>query len=165
MIKKCICCHLATPSVHIEKIYYLNLKPKKYNMEIIKWVDTYSVGVEEIDSQHKRIVKILNELYSAMSVGKGRDILERILGELTDYAVQHFYIEEKKMMVNGYPEYKDHKKKHGDFVDRIQDFKNQYTKGNSKITIELVNFLKDWLVNHITTVDKQLGDFLLEKGA
>lgn len=150
--------------MHIEKIYYLNLRPKNYNMEIIKWVDTYSIGVEEIDEQHKKLVSILNELYSAMSVGKGREILERILSELTDYTVHHFYIEEKKMIINGYSDYMDHKKKHGDFVDKIDEFKNQYANGNNKITIELVNFLKDWLVHHITTVDKKLGDFLLEKG-
>ncbi len=132
-------------------------------MEIIKWVDTYSVGVEEIDNQHKRLVRILNELYNAMSVGKGRDILDKILNELSEYTVKHFYTEEKKMIVHGYPGYSEHKKEHNNFVEKIDDFKYQYAEGNTKITIELVNFLKDWLVNHITTVDKQLGDFLSKK--
>jgi len=134
-------------------------------MEIIKWVDTYSVGVEEIDNQHKKLIGILNELYTAMSVGKGRDMLDKILSELTEYTVNHFYTEEKKMIVHAYPGYRQHKDEHNNFVGKINDFKNQYAKGNTRITIELVNFLKDWLVNHITTIDKQLGDYLLEKEA
>ncbi|MFC2104815.1 hemerythrin domain-containing protein, partial [Bacteroidota bacterium] len=72
-------------------------------MEIIKWSDDYSVGINEIDNQHKGLVIIINELFNLISEGKSKNKLEEIFNHLTDYTKKHFTAEEKMMEKFAYP--------------------------------------------------------------
>ncbi len=133
-------------------------------MEIIRWIDNYSINIPEIDNQHKRLVALLNSLYSAMSVGKGKNIMSEIIDELSDYTSTHFRTEEVKMRMLDYPEFVQHKKEHELFIEKVSAFRADFNKGNAKVTIEVVNFLRDWLLNHIQEVDARLGRYLVKKG-
>ena len=66
---------------------------------VIPWKSEYETGITEVDNQHKQLVDILNKLYEAMAVGKGKDVLESIFNELTSYTLTHFSTEEKYMVV------------------------------------------------------------------
>jgi len=133
-------------------------------MEIIRWIDNYSVNILEIDNQHKRLVTLLNNLYAAMSVGEGKNILSGIIDELSEYTSTHFRTEEVKMRMLDYPEFVQHKKEHEMFIQKVGAFRADFNKGNAKVTIEVVNFLRDWLLNHIQEVDARLGKYLVQKG-
>lgn len=133
-------------------------------MPVIAWSDTYSVGIKKIDEQHASLLNMMNTLYEAMKAGKGRAVLSDIFTELKDYTVNHFFMEEKLMVVYVYPEFDMHKAEHMSFVNQVKEFEKAFASNtNNQVSIELVHFLRDWLVNHISETDKRLGKFLVEK--
>jgi hemerythrin-like metal-binding protein len=131
---------------------------------LIPWQSKYETGIREIDAQHQQLVDILNKLFDAMSVGKGKEILESILDELTNYTVKHFSTEERFMIVYAYPQAMSHKDEHQTLVDEIKKFKTDYAAGNTKISVNLANYLKEWLLNHILGADIEMTQYLREKG-
>jgi len=133
-------------------------------MALIQWDGTFSVNVAEIDKQHQKLVELINNLNEAMKQGKGKDILANIIGELFAYAGDHFATEEKYFDRFGYPAAASHKLEHVDFVKKVSEFKDGFNSGQLALTIEVMNFLKDWLKNHILGIDKKYGPFFNEKG-
>jgi hemerythrin-like metal-binding protein len=132
-------------------------------MSFIQWNDSMSVGIDEIDTQHMQLVSLINDLYSAMSKGQGKEQLNEIFNELFDYAKTHFFAEEKLMFVHGYQGYDQHKDEHKKFVEDIKKYKGKFEGGDSKASIEVANFLKDWLINHIMKTDQQYAPYLRER--
>jgi hemerythrin len=133
-------------------------------MAIIQWNDSLSVNIMEIDSQHQKLIGMINDLDDAMSQGKGKTILGRIIYELVDYTDKHFGLEEKYFNQFGYPEANHHKQAHSVFTKKIATFKNALDKDKFGLSIEIVEFLSDWLQNHIKTVDKKYETFFNENG-
>jgi len=133
-------------------------------MALIKWDDSFSVGIAEIDAQHKMLVDMINNLNDAMRQGKGKDALGKTIGGLIDYAGTHFLTEERYFDQFGYPGTLSHKKEHADFTLKVTEFKNKFDTGTVALSIEVVNFLSNWLQNHIKIVDKKYGPFFNEKG-
>lgn len=133
-------------------------------MPLMEWDESFSVNVVEIDGQHKVLVGMLNDLHDAMRQGKGKEILADVLRKLTAYAGYHFATEEKYMTQYGYPGYQLHKREHEKFVEKVKKFQDDFNAGKVLLTNEVMNFLKDWLVNHIKGTDKKMGLFLNEKG-
>ncbi len=133
-------------------------------MALINWNDNYSVKVYGIDAQHKKLVTIINELHDKMKEGKGKEVVGKLLSELVDYTVFHFSFEEKLLTNNNYPELKTHAKQHSDLIVQVKDFLKKLESGNSILALELMSFLKKWLVEHILDSDKKYSAFLNEKG-
>ena len=133
-------------------------------MAIISWSDEYSVGVKDMDEQHKKLIGMINELNEAMKSGKGKDIMEKILKNLVDYTVTHFSSEEKLMQSNAYPGYLAQKSQHEALTKQVSDFQTKYHEGKAVLSVEIMTFLKDWLMNHIKGSDKKYGPFLNKKG-
>lgn len=133
-------------------------------MALLTWNENYSVGIKEIDIQHKKLVELINSLHEGMKIGKGKEILGVILNELVDYTVYHFGFEEKLFEKYGYPETIIHKRQHSDLVAQVKKFVDSYNGGSSIITIEIMNFLRDWLTQHIAGSDKKYSSFLNNKG-
>lgn len=99
-----------------------------------------------------------------MRQGKGKDVLGKIVKELVGYAVTHFRTEEKYFDQFGYPETDSHKKEHSDFIKKVAEFKNEFETGRVGLSIPVMNFLSDWLQNHIKETDKKYGPFFNEEG-
>ncbi|KJU87567.1 hemerythrin-like metal-binding protein [Candidatus Magnetobacterium bavaricum] len=133
-------------------------------MQFIDWNSKLSVGFSEIDNQHKRLVEIINELYSAMKDGKGSLIMGKVLGELIAYTKDHFAYEEKLMVQHKYNDNNKHKTEHDKLTKQVLDLQKQFTDGKMVVTVEVMNFLKKWLNDHILDKDKQLATFLNQKG-
>jgi hemerythrin-like metal-binding protein len=133
-------------------------------MALITWNEKFSVNITEIDSQHKKLIELINELHEAMKVAKGQDVMGNILSELVNYTVYHFGTEEKLFQKHGYAEYITHKKEHDDLTKQVVAAADKFNKGGNIITVEVMNFLKDWLQKHILTVDKRYAPFLNSKG-
>ncbi len=132
---------------------------------LIEWTDELSVGIQEIDEQHKILVNLINELYGAMIKGGAKETNGAILRRLVDYTKTHFTVEESLMRIMGYSDYDAHKKRHDDFVAQLKELQQKFDQGQVHISMELLNFLKDWLSNHIMKTDKQYGPYFLKKGA
>lgn len=128
----------------------------------IEWREFLAVGVEEIDEQHKELFSRVNDLLAACDEGKGADELLRLLTFLDEYALSHFAAEEKLQQVNHYPDYLKHRDQHKEFIGRIADLKQELSLGNGGLptVISTSRFAVGWLTEHISKVDKALGDYL-----
>jgi hemerythrin-like metal-binding protein len=125
-----------------------------------QWNDSYSVKVDAMDDQHKQLFKIIDELHTAMRSGKGKDVAGNLLRRLVDYTIQHFAAEEKLLEQKKYPGLTAHQAEHRALTHKVIAFKNDFEAGKASITPELMNFLQNWLTNHIQTVDQKYGEFM-----
>ena len=129
------------------------------------WNEKMSVGVAELDQDHKKLVTMLNQLFDAINSGHGKETLNKILDEMIAYAVTHFAHEEKFFAQTGYPETAAHKQEHEKFKRQALEVQQKCKNGaNGTLSLEVMNFLKNWLVNHIQGVDKKYGPYLNSKG-
>ena len=133
-------------------------------MELISWKDSLNIGVGEIDEQHKKLVALINKLFDAMSQGKSKEIMQAVLSELSNYVITHFATEEKLMKQLGYEDYDYHKQEHKFFIDKLNEFKIKYSSGNAALSLEVLNFLKDWLLKHIIGTDRKYIPLFKENG-
>jgi len=133
-------------------------------MPLIQWDDSLKVHVGEIDAQHQKLVGMINDLGEAMRQGKGKDVLGKIIDGLIGYAGTHFGTEEKYFDQFGYPEGNSHRKEHSDFTRKVAEFKKEFDEGRLALSIEVMDFLSNWLKNHIKGVDKKYGPFFNAKG-
>lgn len=129
-------------------------------MALIEWNDTLSVGVTKFDNQHKNLIKIINDLNDAMRVGKGKDVMTNILNELINYTRFHFQSEEEAMEAANFPQLDDHKYEHGILTEQVMEFYREFNAGKKMITIQVMQFLKDWLNKHILGSDKLYTKYL-----
>lgn len=132
-------------------------------MSYFIWDDSYSIGHKTVDEQHKTLFKLINELHEAMMLGKSKQIMGKVLQNLLDYTVSHFSTEEKYMIKYTYQWYVPHKAEHRKFVDQVSNFQKGYNEGKMVLSLDIMKFLKDWLVDHILKTDKKLGAFLQNK--
>jgi len=129
------------------------------------WNEKMSVGVAELDQDHKKLVTMLNQLFDAINSGHGKESLNKILDEMIAYAATHFAHEEKFFAQTGYPETAAHKQEHEKFKRQALEVQQKCKNGaNGTLSLEVMNFLKNWLVNHIQGVDKKYGPYLNSKG-
>ncbi|MFW5489609.1 MAG: bacteriohemerythrin [Desulfovibrio sp.] len=132
--------------------------------KLITWTDSLSVNIRSIDAQHKRLVDLINELHAAMRQRKSDRVLLDVVERLKDYTVTHFQAEERYFDKYGYPATEAHKKQHTIFVQQVADFEAELKAGTAKVTMDIMRFLKDWLVNHIQGTDQKYSKFLNGKG-
>lgn len=135
-----------------------------YRNALIMWNDGLSVNIKALDDQHKKLIKLINEMHEAMKAGKSREAMSRIFGELLDYTATHFKFEEDLFRKHGYPDSADHKKAHEELVDKAVDLKTKFDRGELSINLEVMSFLKDWLNNHILRTDKKYSAYLNSRG-
>jgi hemerythrin len=133
-------------------------------MALLDWNDGFSVNVAEIDNQHRKLIAMINDLNAAMKEGKGKDVLAKTIGDLFAYAGNHFATEEKYFDKFAYPAASSHKLEHANFVKKVSEFKNGFDAGRLVLTVEVMNFLKEWLQNHIQGTDKKYGPFFNDRG-
>jgi hemerythrin len=129
----------------------------------INWKSEYSVGITEMDGQHKKLIDCITQLNDAMSLGRGKEVIGRILNELVHYTEAHFFDEESLMLKHGYAGLGDHKKLHNELTMQVLKYKNDFESSKTNVSIPLMNFLEKWLVNHIQTVDQKYGRFIAAK--
>jgi hemerythrin len=132
-------------------------------MAFIDWNDGYSVHVREIDAQHRLLFDLINRLHDAMKVGKSREVLGGIFSELLRYTVDHFRTEETLLRLHGYPESTAHLREHHELTKQAAALKERFAKGEM-ITLQVMDFLRDWLTNHILKSDKQYVAHLAARG-
>lgn len=133
-------------------------------MAFVQWDQKLSVGIMQIDTQHKKLVSMVNEMYEAMSQGKGNEVVGKVLNDLFTYTKTHFAAEEKLMQANGYPDFAAHKTLHDQFTKQVGDMQADFKAGKVALSTKVAAFLKDWLVKHIMGIDQKYAPFLQGKG-
>ncbi len=133
-------------------------------MPFMNWTADFSVGIKEIDQQHMKLVDMLNKLFDGMQEKKGGDFIKGIVFEIVDYAAKHFALEEKYMKNFAFSGFAGHKIEHDKFVTKALDLKKRVTEGGFVLSLEVMNFLKTWLIDHIMKTDKAYSDCFKKNG-
>jgi len=133
-------------------------------MSLITWKEEYSVGVAEFDNQHKKLIDLMNQLHDAMKSGMSKQALAPILSELIDYTKTHFGNEERMFSLHKYSDLNTHKREHEKLTQQVVEFQKDFQEGKTSISIDVMNFLRNWLVGHIAGVDKKYTQFFNSKG-
>jgi len=127
-------------------------------MQLMEWNPTLSVNVSSIDHEHRALVGMINELQAGLQQQNSRETLQGILSRLTAYTMNHFGHEEKIMRELDYPGYARHKREHDAFVARVSEFRQGYTQGEVPLSAQIIDYLRDWLHDHIEQTDKQYSE-------
>ena len=130
-------------------------------MPLVEWNDKMNVGVGIIDSQHKKLVEIVNKLHDSLKNNSFETEIRPIYASLIDYTKYHFEAEEGIMEKAGYEDLEAHKKQHKGFVDKLVRFKSRCHQGREEIAVELSSFLSNWLISHILHSDKDYIDTIV----
>jgi hemerythrin-like metal-binding protein len=131
-------------------------------MPLFTWSDSYSVNSPEIDTQHKKLFDLINNLHDAMIRGKGKEVVGQILDGLIDYTRVHFADEEKMLEAINYPDLPAHLVEHDAFIRKVFQLQTDYRSGKQALTLPVMDFLKNWLLNHILKTDKKYMPFVTE---
>lgn len=136
-------------------------------MSLMTWGPALMIGFGDIDVQHRRLVQLVNALDDAMHAGRSREVLGTVLTELVRYTKLHFAFEEKLMAAYGLQggDVAAHKEEHATLTAQVNDFAAQFAEGSADVSVELLEFLRDWLSNHILGTDKGLAAALRQAGA
>ena len=127
----------------------------------VAWDDSFSVGFKPIDDQHKVLVNMTNDLFSACKgdiVAADLAFLE-IIKKALDYAETHFADEEEYLSEANYPHLDEQKEQHEVFVEEIQKTIDEFEAGNIE-PVYFARYLKKWLLNHIAVYDKRYAPYL-----
>lgn len=131
-------------------------------MSTFVWKTDFSVGIKEMDDQHRGFFDILNKLGEAAGGNKGMEVVGPVLLQLSEYSRHHFSEEENWLKIIGYPGLQYQKKQHEFFISQVTDLQERYTGGDGNIPMSTLEFLRDWLLSHILDTDKKYGTFMLE---
>ncbi len=121
------------------------------------WYDNYNIGVAEVDKQHQQLAKTIKKLQNSLSQGRFTSETGETMRFLVDYTKRHFQEEEALMEKIGYEEIVQHRKLHEKLVGQVVQILLDLKKGKNIDAYELVDFLTDWLINHIVHEDKKIG--------
>jgi len=132
--------------------------------QIFWWREEYSVGIKEIDEQHKQWVNILNELGTALLEFKGHEVVESVLKRLINFTREHFATEERLFKKYNYPEEKAHKAEHDKLLEKVSKFQQDYDRGHKMVGVDLMEYLKNWFKDHVQTTDYRYAPFFKELG-
>jgi hemerythrin len=134
-------------------------------MALMTWTEKLSVGVGVLDDDHKKLVGMVNELYDAMQAGHGKEKLGGILDRLVQYTKFHFAREEKLFAETGYPASGPHKEQHEALTRQVIEVQKKYNAGAvATLSVDVMHFLRDWLVKHIQGSDQSYRAHLNAKG-
>lgn len=133
-------------------------------MSEFDWTHELSVGFPEIDASHQSLFTMLNELSEALNQGQASQAVKPLLARLRQYARTHFSEEERLMDQYGYPDLETHRQAHDTFIDQMLDFEVAHLEGRDLLALDLLSFLRGWIVRHVAEADKGYADFFVEKG-
>ncbi|PKK88354.1 MAG: hypothetical protein CVV64_19170 [Candidatus Wallbacteria bacterium HGW-Wallbacteria-1] len=133
------------------------------NDVLLKWAPEFLVHVKKLDDQHHTLVDLINSLHSALARGKANERLGNILNELIEYTQKHFADEENLMRTHKYPGLDEQLRIHRHLVSKVLEIRAKFEEGRP-MGIEVMNFLKDWLMTHILKVDMQYSEYFTQRG-
>jgi len=131
-------------------------------MGLFDWDEKLSVGNEEIDTHHKKLIQLFNEVGTLIDAKEETPLYStiKVLSELNLYTIFHFRKEEKLMEAAHYPLLEEHKKLHDNFIKKVQELKDNYIENDPLINYEMYNYLSEWIIHHIMQVDSKYRDYI-----
>jgi hemerythrin len=125
---------------------------------LFKWDDSFLIGIEELDHEHKLLIEDINRLHEELARHNEKSEIEKCLGDIFARMQAHFALEEHVMKEHRYRFFDEHKREHNDLLDSYTEYMEKYLNdatGSSSNPIE--DKLKHWVINHIATSDKKMS--------
>ncbi|PIQ09998.1 MAG: hemerythrin [Ignavibacteriales bacterium CG18_big_fil_WC_8_21_14_2_50_31_20] len=133
-------------------------------MSIIDWDESYSVKINLIDGQHKKLFDLTNQYHKAFTEGRSQNAIRQLIDGLLNYAAVHFATEERYFSEYGYPETESHKHEHKIFNAKIAELTRKRKTGEAIEHDEVIKFMRIWLEGHIKGTDHKYIDFFAKNG-
>ncbi|BBD06766.1 bacteriohemerythrin [Desulfovibrio ferrophilus] len=134
-------------------------------MAFVQWDERMSVGVETIDQQHRELLELMNSLHETCSGDACQpDAVQKAADQFSEYTRYHFSTEEQFMDSTSYPEFDEHMEQHMECSMKAADFFGDYLAGGGEVGRDMLEYLKQWLINHILKTDRKLGLHLRNQG-
>ncbi len=124
----------------------------------VKWRTAFNLNIDIIDSEHQKLIGIINKLYENFKLVDKNELVKQLLKELWDYADVHFKREEKCFEKYDYPETDKHKEQHHVFMNKIKEVENDFLNGKINL-FDQTFFLNKWFANHILVEDKKYAKY------
>ncbi len=131
---------------------------------MIEWTGKFSVDVSIIDEEHKKLIDILNKAIIANEHNDNIEETKDMLNDMIEYTSMHFLTEETYMLKSKFPEYQSHRNEHLDFTNKIIMSYHDLISGDNQIANKVLDYLKQWLADHIQVTDKQYIDYFKKNG-
>lgn len=131
-------------------------------MALLTWDQSFSVKVDKMDEQHQILFDMINEFYDNIGTQPQKELVLELVKKMKDYTIFHFTDEEKLMEQHNYPHLIQHKKEHGDFIEKVEEIESKFKEGKMVISVEVTNFLKNWIKNHIYHTDQKYTQYIVE---
>lgn len=130
-----------------------------------RWSDDLLTGNTQIDTEHKELIRAINDLLDACSKGKGRAELEKTVEFLSSYTKTHFGREEVLQRKYGYPDYNNHIKYHKYFIDQVENIHKKLLESGANVALvgEINSKVGNWIINHIKKEDVKVAKHIKEK--
>ncbi|MEI7843918.1 MAG: bacteriohemerythrin [Gallionellaceae bacterium] len=125
----------------------------------MEWKNEYSLGIQEIDDQHKALLRSFNKIKEAIRTEQAWSGTHFSILELREHALSHFAVEEAMMRLFGYPETEAHRESHKLFLAKLEDISNSSIRKSA--STKMLASLQEWLTNHIVESDKDYAQFIL----
>lgn len=132
-------------------------------MAYFEWADDLVIDHGPIDRDHRHLVDLVNQLHTATSQGRGREVVQGVLDALLAYTRDHLNREEALMRSVGFPHLEQHQIGHAHFIGQLEALKRQYEAGSITVASQLSSVLRDWLSLHIRRSDKEARAFVRKK--
>ncbi|MBN2612300.1 MAG: hemerythrin family protein [Bacteroidales bacterium] len=133
------------------------------NSVFFPWKEEYATGIDVIDSQHKRLIELIDKLYNTFMQRSEKEHMQQILKEILDYASYHFDTEATLMRKYNFPKTIEHTAMHDAFAATAIEFRHKHRHGGV-ITSSLMNFLRTWLNDHILKADREYIPYIKKEG-
>jgi len=130
---------------------------------LIKWRDSYSVGVDKFDQEHMLLVELINEMFTIVRDKGDVTTLTDAVEKLVDYTRGHFSDEEEALEKVNYPKLEEHKEIHANLLEQVVEFQEQIAAEGKDLRTDLYKFLRDWLINHILDEDMQYSEYFKDE--
>lgn len=127
---------------------------------IIEWSDKLSIGIPEIDIEHKFLVALVNSFHDKVLDNESQEVLAETFSHLIRYTEKHFANEESLMRAIGFPQLNQHEEKHLELADQVTELSEVYMSGSKAIDTDLLEFLKIWIFHHVLIEDSKIAKFL-----
>ncbi len=138
---------------------------KKQLPTIISWDDSWNIGINEIDEDHRKLVLLIQQLFGALIAAQGAEYVKKVFFELIDYTRYHFECEEKIYENNKFYDLTRHQKLHKELIQQVLEMSKEIlSRGETEeVSDDFFEFLKHWLVDHILEEDTKFKEFLDQK--
>jgi hemerythrin len=114
-------------------------------MAYFDWNSAYDTGIAGIDYEHRRLVKMLNEMHDLIEKDVDPHKISEALAEFHTLAAAHFALEEKIMKDENYPGLEGRRHTHYRLLDQVREIMDAYEAGGYRLSGNLPATLREWL--------------------